>query len=105
MDGEIWIENRKEENFTDSTKPCRDMAKCFKNEQRISHTIGNKTRIGIYDSTKNGIIYDGKILSLNKFAESHYESERPDRTSNVNAWKECKCELNGTWISTYCLPG
>ena len=124
MDGEMWAETRVEEEeeeeeeeedtSSDSAprvkpagvKGCRDMAKCFTNGQRIRHTIGiNKTWTGTYDSSKNGIVYDGKILTLNKFAVSHFESERPDRVSSVNAWKECECEVDGKWISTYSLPG
>jgi hypothetical protein len=126
MDGEMWTETRieaeeaeevEEEADGDTSsesapgvnptavKWYRDMAKCFTNGQRIRHTIGiNKTWIGTYDSSKNGIVYDGKILTLNKFASNHYSLERPDRTSNVNAWKECECEVDGKWISTYSLP-
>jgi len=130
MDGEMWVETCKEEEegeeeeeeeeegeedtSSDSVprvkpsgvKGCRDMAKCFTNGQRIRHTIGiNKTWVGTYDSSKNGIVYDGKILTLNKFAVSHFKSERPDRVSNVNAWKECECEVDGKWNSTYSLSG
>jgi hypothetical protein len=124
MDGEMWTEARveeeedkeEEEEYTSSesaqrvkptsVKGCRDMTKCFINGQRIRHTIGiNKIWIGTYDSSKNGILHDGKTLTLNKFAVSHFESERPDRVSNVNAWKECECEVDGKWISTYSLPG
>jgi hypothetical protein len=122
MDGEMWTGTREEEEEDEDededtssesaprvkatgAKGCRDMTKCFTNGQRIRHTIGiNKTWIGTYDSSKNVIVYDGKTLSLNKFAESHYKSERPDRVSSVNAWKECECEVNGKWISTYSLP-
>lgn len=125
MDGEIWSETRRlEEELeeeveeetadifskldshikTNNVKGCRDMSKCFTNGQRIRHRIGiNKSWVGVYDSTKNGIIYDGKLLTLNKFAVSHFESERPDRVSNVNAWKECECEIDGKWVSTYNL--
>ena len=122
MDGEMWAGIRKEEDededdedtSSDSAsrvkatgvKGCRDMAKCFTNGQRIRHTIGiNKTWIGTYNSSQNGIVYDGKTLTLNKFSVYHYESERPDRVSNVNAWKECECEVDGKWITTYSLPG
>lgn len=126
MDGEMWSETHvekedeeedeeEEEEDTSSesaprvkssgVKGCRDMAKCFTNGQRIRHTIGiNKTWTGTYDSSKNGIVYDGKTLTLNGFAGSHYQSERPDRVSNVNAWRECECEVDGKWISTYALP-
>jgi hypothetical protein len=115
MDGEIWVETKeKEENTSQDSreqigsngiKRCRDMTKCFTNGQRIRHKIGiDNIRIGIYNSLNNAIIYDKKIMTLNKFAVSHYESKRPDRVSNVNAWKECECEVNGDWISTYSLP-
>jgi hypothetical protein len=120
MDGEMWEETRTEEDeeeedtysetasrvITTGVKGSRNMTKCFTNGQRIRHIIGiNKTWIGTYDYYKNAIIYDGKKLSLNKFVVSHYELERPYRVSNANAWKECECEENGTWISTYSLPG
>ena len=131
MDGDLWIEKTKEEcdndndndedednvkdDETASTKSatlvfncCRDTSKCFTNGQRIRHTIGiNKTWIGVYDSSRNGIIHNDKIYQgrspLNQFAKSHYEIERNDRVSNVNAWGECECEVNGKWISTYNL--
>ena len=47
-------------------------------------------------------MYQGRS-PLNQFAKSHYETERNDRVSNVNAWKVCHCEVNGEWISTYNL--
>ena len=121
IDGDLWVkedpeeEEEEEEEYNLSTisnsspvVKCRDMRKCFTNGQRIRHTIGiNKTWIGIYDSSKNGIIYNGKMYQgrspLNQFAKSHYETERNDRGSNVNAWSECECEVNEQWISTYNL--
>ena len=89
-------------------KGCRDISKCFTNGQRIRHTIGiNKTWIGIYNSLKNEIICNEKIYQgispLNQFVKSHYKAERSDRTSNANAWKECECEINEKWVSTYNL--
>ena len=84
------------------------MAKCFTNGQRIRHTIGiNKTWIGTYDSSKNGIVYDGKLYpSLSSFACAHNLTELTYRITNTaNGWKECECEVNGKWISTYSLPG
>ena len=131
IDGDLWVklinkeEDEEDEEETEEDKEeteednkvtisnspvikCRDMNKCFTNGQRIRHTIGiNKTWIGIYDSLKNGIMYNEKIYQgrspLNQFAKSHYETERNDRVSNVNAWSECECEVNGKWISTYNL--
>lgn len=114
MDGEIWNDlgsteedelSDSESISTDSPKGCRDMSKCFTNGQRIRHLIGNRIWMGTYDSTANGILYDGKTFTLNKFAVSHYKAEKPDRVSNVNAWKQCECEVDGSWISTYSLPG
>ena len=117
IDGDLWVkdsekeEDEEEEEDNQSTisnspvVKCRDMSKCFTNGQRIRHTIGiNKTWIGIYDSSKNGIMYDTKFYkSLSGFAGMHYSVERKDRVKSANGWKECECEVNGTWISTYNL--
>ena len=118
IDGDLWVkedpeeEEEEEEEYNLSTisnyspvVKCRDVRKCFTDGQRIRHTIGiNKTWIGIYDSSNNGIMYNGKMYKgrspLNQFAKSHYETERKDRVSNVNAWSDCKCEVNEKWIST-----
>jgi hypothetical protein len=115
MDGDVWTDVRSagdevveddESSGAARVRGCRDMAKCFTNGQRIRHTIGiNKTWIGMYDSATNRVVHDAQPLSLNQFAQSHYQSERPDRSSSVNAWKECECEIDGVWVSTYNLPG
>ena len=123
MDGEMWVktcvkeEEKEEDNYSETTPRvkvsdvigCRDMTKCFTDGQSIRHTIGiNKTWTGTYDYSKNGIVYDGKLYCgrspLNQFAKSHYETERNDRVSNVNAWIECECEVDGKWIPTKSLP-
>ena len=118
IDGDLWVkedpeeeEEEEEEEDNQSTilnspvVKCRDMSICFTNGQRIRHTIGiNKTWIGIYDSSKNGIIYDTNFYkSLSGFAEMHYSIDRTDRVKSANGWKECECEINGKWISTYNL--
>ena len=121
IDGDLWVEQQKEEDeeeeeeeeedVTNTKIPivkCSDTTKCFTNGQRIRHTIGiNKTWIGIYYSSQNGILCNEKMYQgrspLNQFAKSHYAAERNDRVSNVNAWSECECEINGKWISTYNL--
>ena len=122
MDGEMWTPNTHpveeedvDENDDDErptqvpsvgVKGCRDMTRCFTDGQRIRHTIGiNRIWIGIYDASRNGIVYEGNIMTLNKFAVSHLNLERPGREHSVNAWKECECEVNGEWVSTYSLPG
>jgi hypothetical protein len=50
-------------------------------------------------------MYDTKFYkSLSGFAETHYSIDRTDRVNkNANGWKECECEVNGKWISTYNL--
>ena len=124
MDGELWEikekeedeeededDDKKEETDPDkqskiiSDKPCRDISLCFTNGQRIRHNIGiNKIWIGIYDSSKNGIIYNDKFYkSLSGFAETHYSIDRKDRVKSANGWKECECEINEKWVSTYNL--
>ncbi len=123
MDGEMWTETHVEEEEDEeedtsadpaprvkqaSVKGCRDMTKCFTNGQRIRHTIGiNKTWIGTYDSSKNGIVCDGKTYyTLSELAKAHNKNELPHRITNTaNGWKECECEVDEKWISTYSLPG
>ena len=121
IDGDLWVKDLEEEEEEEeeendyhatisnsSVVKCRgnrDMSKCFTNGQRIRHTIGiNKTWIGIYDFSKNGIMYDTKFYkSLSGFAATHYSIDRTDRVKSANGWKECECEVNGKWISTYNL--
>jgi hypothetical protein len=112
IDGELWVETPKEkedeedeeENEKNKEKGCRDMTKCFTHGQRIRHKIGiNKIWIGIYDSSKNGIIYDTKFYkSLSRFVQTHYSIDKPNRIT-ANGWAECECEVNGEWISTFNL--
>ena len=87
---------------TTKKKNTRNMAKCFTNGQRIRHKIVkiNKTRIGIYDSSKNEIVCDGvSYSSLSGFAISHHRIYKPERQS-AGGPAECKCEVDGKWIST-----
>jgi hypothetical protein len=108
---------------------CRDTKRCFINGQQIKHTIRcsidndtyndkdndnkgqknkytiiNKTRLCIYDSKTNLLKFNGKYLTMNQFVKTHYELERPDRTSCANAWAECECKINDKWVSTHNLP-
>ena len=126
MDGEMWVkpheeeerEEKEDETDTDSEsasqmnpvgmRGCRDMTKCFTDGQRIRHTIGiNKTWIGIYNLSNNSIVFGGKYYhSLSEMARAHNKVELPHRMTNTaNGWKECECEVDGKWISTYSLPG
>ena len=83
----------------------RDMSKCFTHCQQIRHKIGiTNIWIGTYDSLNNAIAHDGKLYkSLSAFAKQHYNAVRPDRCNSANGWKECECEINGKWISTFDL--
>lgn len=122
MDGEMWVDGHSageedEEVEEDEEAPrekasgvpgCRDMAKCFTDGQRIRHTIGiNKTWTGVYDTSKNGIVCNGTLYgSLSSLACAHNRAELPHRATNTaNGWRECKCEVDGEWISTLSLPG
>ena len=123
MDGEMWEMPKEpedeEENVEDDMeisvqeppriKPsgvngCRNMAICFKNGQRINHTIGiTKIWIGTYDSSNNKIVCDGiSYDSLSCFALTHRRIYKVRKTAN--GWAECKCEVDGKWISTVDLP-
>ena len=87
---------------------CRVMSLCFNNNQRIRHRIrrnkpDESNWVGVYNAVEDGILSEGRALTLNQFALRHYASELPKR-SRVNAWLECECEVNGAWISTYELP-
>ena len=109
--GQILRDNNKtrkrtrKEHFPE-TRYGKPMSKCFTNGQRIKHTTAcnHKTWIGIYDSSKNGIVYDTKFFkSISAFAETHNSVDRPDRTKAANGWSDCECEIDGKWISTFNL--
>jgi hypothetical protein len=119
IDGEMWVETRIDEeeempqaNPT-SVKGSRDMANYFTNGQRIRHTVRiTKSSvgimnlwIGIYDSSKNGIICNGKLYtSLSKFALLHNRLYNPTRMS-TDGWTECECEVDGKWVACSSLRG
>jgi hypothetical protein len=86
---------------------CRDISKCFTNEQRIRHVFkgGNKhTWIGVYDSSNKQIVCNGiPYKSVGGFTNAHYKSDG-QKSGHRDGWGECECEVNGQWISTYSLP-
>jgi hypothetical protein len=86
---------------------CRDPKKCFTHGQHIKHVIGKNIWIGVYDSSNNAIIHNGRKYQrrspLNQFVMAHYESMPKNKRSTANAWQECECEINGLWRSTYNL--
>ena len=81
---------------------------CLVDGQRIRHNAGqNKIWIGQYNASNNSIIHNDieytGLSPLNQFAQDHFIKERPDRKNNVNAWKDCECEIDGKWVSMYNL--
>lgn len=123
MEGEWWAEAQttplqeeaaEEEGDSSSVETAallavagsRDMTKFFTHGQRIRHTYGvNKTWIGTYDSSRNGIVCDDTFYSsLSKFALAHNRINNPTRKT-TNGWSECQFELDGKWISTDSLRG
>jgi len=123
IDGEMWVKNQLEEEEEEeeegededalnrvtkisNTKKCRDISKCFTNGQHIRHTIGiNKTWIGKYDSSHNGIIYDGIFYkSLSGFVNAHHRQNGTFKNHGVTGWTCTDCEVREQWISTFNLP-
>jgi len=96
-------------NVTNAEKRgCRKLSKCLTNEQRIMHIVAkNKKWIGVYNSLTNRIMHDGKeYKTISAFAVAHKRKELTHRTGNITAdgWIECKCEVNGTFVSMHNLP-
>lgn len=103
MEGEVW--NTNEEKNT--PMGCRVPRRCFYNGQEIRHkALGtNHVWIGTYDSGKIKIVHEsGEYTHLSGFTKAHYKAVRPDRTPESNGWEECKCKVDGEWISTFNLP-
>ena len=95
------------ERVENLVKKCRDMTKCFTHGQRIRHTVSGKMWTGTYDSAKNAIVHNGTVYStLTKFATTHVLTEHnPNRATKRDGWKNCTCEVQGKWVSTYNLSG
>ena len=86
-------------------KGSRDMKKCFTDNQRIRHyyNMANKTAHATYNSSTNTIIYNNTHYpSLHAFGLAHVRETLPTR-KNFEGWRECECEIDGKWISTYSL--
>ena len=121
MEGEWWAETQRTRWEGDTTEEegesssvemtaavagSHDTTKIFMHGQRIRHTYGvNKTWIGTYDSSRNGIVCDDIFYSsLSKFALAHNRINNPTRKT-TNGWSECQCEVDGKWVSTDSLRG
>lgn len=115
IDGEYYTKHQingdiiDEENMEDledlKLTGCRDPSKCFTNNHKLRHRIGiNDIWYFIYDKLNKVFIYDTNTYSsMYKITKMHYQTSKPERSSENNAWKECECLINGKWISTYNL--
>jgi hypothetical protein len=56
-------------------------------------------REGVYIAATHTIWYNRRHYSLNQFAKEHYQDMRPNRVPNVNAWIECKCLIDDTYVA------
>ena len=109
--GEEWVPRVLEEEDDDEENTergidagCRDMNKCFSNGQRIRHAIGDNIWIGIYDSIRNGIVYEDEFYkSLSGFANSHHRVDGSYKNRGVSGWVCTECEVDNDWISTFNL--
>ena len=113
MEGTMWENKKKLEDEDEDEdeeeinsnivkKGCRDISKCFTNGQNIRHTIGiNKTWIGVYDASRNGIIFDAKFYkSLSGFANAHHLENGTYKHKGVSGWGCTDCKINELWVST-----
>jgi T5orf172 domain len=98
--------NEIDDDNDEKKKYNRKLQTAFTEGQEIMHLItGYEPRIGIYNEISNTVVHCNiEYSSLNKFTVSHYKEIRPERTSENNAWFECKCKVNNEWVSTYDLP-
>lgn len=106
IDGELYepIQNINEVINYGNNTGCRDMPRCFKNGQRIRHKIGDNSWVGIYNTKLSAVCYDNQeFYTLNQFVMAHYAIVNPSRKT-ANAWRECECDINNKWVSTYSLP-
>ena len=99
----VDIKNNRKHNTI--SEFCRVLSECCTNGQQIRHTIRNSTWTCTYNNNK--LIMDNKTYTgkspLNRFVKNHYIVERPDRTSEANAWKECEYYVDGNWRSMYSI--
>jgi hypothetical protein len=67
---------------------------CLKHGLEVYHTGSCETTwIGIYDRTRNRILYNGEEYSSpSKFGKAHYKVDKPNRDTEreVPGWNECK---------------
>ena len=68
------------------------------NGQRVRHTIGNDTIIGVYSKPKNMINYNGVDYEIQEFQKKHYERMK------IEPKEQCdptmfEFEMDGKWTS------
>ena len=71
----------------------RDLSYLIPKGTKIYHNnCLNDIRICIYSGFDNKLLYNGELITLNKFCTGHMQETRPDRASNRNAWVTCYIE-------------
>jgi hypothetical protein len=103
VDGEYWNENVLE-TPQNKTRGRRDMAKCFKDGQRIRNSYMGDYWTGQYNSSLGAIVYAGEeYKSPSAFVKGHIKKVSPPghrNTFEANGWTQCECECaDGSWIS------
>jgi len=87
---------------------CRILSQCLTHGQRVRTAVAvskcNTQLEGSYDSATKKIAYGGKFYSLNQFAELQIALNMPGRGKNINAWENCMCDINGTFVKMINLP-
>lgn len=75
----------------------------FTEGQRIRHVIhtSNTTSTWIGVFSKNGVLYKGRIFTLDDFAKSHRLNIIDWKECEVDGWKECEYEVDCGWMQMH----
>jgi len=68
------------------------------NGQRVRHTVGDDTIIGIYNKTKNIVNYNGVDYEIQEFQKKHYLRMKMDPKSSYDE-TGFEFEIDGKWTS------
>jgi len=77
----------------------RSMGETFTHEMRIKHQVDGDEWIATYDHYKDVLFFREKSYpTLYSFVKDHYYAVR-GRYVQTNAWRACKYEKEGKWLS------
>jgi hypothetical protein len=71
---------------------------CLVNGQRVRHTVGDDTIIGIYNKQKNVVSYNGVDYEIPEFQKNHYLRMKMDPKSPYDETR-FEFEIDGKWMS------